>query len=108
MPPPARRAARRPCGCRALASRTVLETGDRGPPDVPVRGRHVPESLYIDGQDPRQRKRRPCMPLHVSDAGRHITLVTIDNQSKRNAMPRATLAELAALWDRLEASADCR
>jgi enoyl-CoA hydratase len=48
------------------------------------------------------------MPLHVSDAGRHITLVTIDNQSKRNAMPRATLAELAALWDRLEASADCR
>ena len=38
------------------------------------------------------------MPLHVSDAGRHITLVTIDNQSKRNAMPRATLAELAALW----------
>lgn len=47
------------------------------------------------------------MPLHVSDAGGHIALVTIDNQEKRNAMPRATLAELAALWDRLEES-DCR
>ena len=32
----------------------------------------------------------------------HITLITIDNQSKRNAMPRAMLAELAALWDRLD------
>jgi enoyl-CoA hydratase len=48
------------------------------------------------------------MPLHVSDAGRHIALVTIDNQEKRNAMPRATLAELAALWDRLEEDAACR
>ena len=48
------------------------------------------------------------MSLHVSDAGRHIALVTIDNQQKRNAMPRATLAELAALWDRLEEEADCR
>jgi enoyl-CoA hydratase len=48
------------------------------------------------------------MPLHVSEAGRHITLVTIDNEAKRNAMPRAMLAELAALWDRLDASATCR
>jgi enoyl-CoA hydratase len=44
----------------------------------------------------------------VSEAGQHITLVTIDNQSKRNAMSRATLGELAALWDRLEASVACR
>lgn len=48
------------------------------------------------------------MPLRVSEAGRHVTLVTIDNQAKRNAMSRATLGDLAALWDRLEASATCR
>ena len=48
------------------------------------------------------------MPLHVSEAGPHITLVTIDNQPKRNAMSRATLSNLAALWDRLEASVACR
>jgi enoyl-CoA hydratase/carnithine racemase len=66
--------------------------------------RYVPETLGIDDQDPRQRKRRLRMPLHVSAAGRHIMLVTIDNQTKRNAMSRAMLAELAALWDRLEAA----
>jgi enoyl-CoA hydratase len=48
------------------------------------------------------------MPLHVSDAGPHITLVTIDDQAKRNAMSRATLGELAALWDRLETDVACR
>jgi enoyl-CoA hydratase len=64
--------------------------------------------LDIDDQDPRQRKRRLRMPLHVSAAGRHIMLVTIDNQTKRNAMSRAMLAELAALWDRLEAALECR
>jgi enoyl-CoA hydratase len=48
------------------------------------------------------------MPLHVSAAGRHIMLVTIDNQAKRNAMSRAMLGDLAALWDRLEAAVDCR
>ncbi|MET0569012.1 MAG: enoyl-CoA hydratase-related protein [Hyphomicrobiaceae bacterium] len=44
------------------------------------------------------------MPLEVRDVGGHITLITIDNQSKRNAMSRAMLAELAALWDRLDTS----
>ena len=48
------------------------------------------------------------MPLRVSEASQHITLVTIDNQPKRNAMSRATLSDLAALWDRLEASVACR
>jgi enoyl-CoA hydratase/carnithine racemase len=48
------------------------------------------------------------MTLRVSEAGQHITLVTIDNQPKRNAMSRATLSDLAALWDRLEASVACR
>ena len=44
------------------------------------------------------------MPLEVRDVGSLITLITIDNQSKRNAMSRAMLAELAALWDRLDTS----
>ena len=48
------------------------------------------------------------MPLHLSEAGRHVTLVTIDDQPKRNAMSRATFGDLAALWDRLEAATACR
>jgi enoyl-CoA hydratase/carnithine racemase len=48
------------------------------------------------------------MPLHVREHGRHVAVVTIDNQPRRNAMPRAMLAELAALWDRLDADAACR
>ena len=44
------------------------------------------------------------MPLEVRDVGDHVTLITIDNQAKRNAMSRAMLAELAALWDRLDGS----
>ncbi len=48
------------------------------------------------------------MPLEVRAVSHHITLVTIDNQPKRNAMSRAMLAELAALWDRLDTAADCR
>jgi enoyl-CoA hydratase/carnithine racemase len=48
------------------------------------------------------------MPLHVSAAGRHITLVTIDNPPKRNAMSRPMFVELASLWDRLEGEAGCR
>jgi len=42
------------------------------------------------------------MELRVEERGPHVVLVTIDNQPRRNAMPRAMLAELAALWDRLE------
>ena len=48
------------------------------------------------------------MPLHVRDADRHITLVTFDNEAKRNALTRAMLGELAALWDRLDSDAACR
>ena len=40
--------------------------------------------------------------LLVHDHGPHVVLITIDNQPKRNAMPRAMLAELAQLWDTLE------
>lgn len=41
------------------------------------------------------------MPLHVEERG-HVVVVTIDNQPRRNAMPRAMMAELADLWDALE------
>jgi len=42
------------------------------------------------------------MELRVRDHGPHVVVVTIDNQPRRNAMPRAMLAELAELWPRLE------
>jgi enoyl-CoA hydratase/carnithine racemase len=48
------------------------------------------------------------MPLHVDAAAPNVVLVTIDNQPKRNAMPRAMLAELADLWDRLADDPACR
>jgi enoyl-CoA hydratase/carnithine racemase len=47
------------------------------------------------------------MPLIVEHPDRHIVLITIDNEAKRNAMSRAMLAELAALWDELDRS-ECR
>ena len=47
------------------------------------------------------------MELRVQEHGPHIAIVTIDNQPRRNAMPRAMMAELAQVWDRLERGA-CR
>jgi enoyl-CoA hydratase/carnithine racemase len=47
------------------------------------------------------------MELRVEERGSHVVVVTIDNEPRRNAMPRALMAELAALWDRLEAG-PCR
>jgi len=44
------------------------------------------------------------MELRVEEHGPHIAVVTIDNQPRRNAMPRAMMAELAEVWDRLERS----
>ncbi len=44
------------------------------------------------------------MKIEVRDHGPDIAIVTIDNQAKRNAMSRAMLADLAALWDQLETS----
>jgi enoyl-CoA hydratase len=46
--------------------------------------------------------------LRAEPHGPHVVVVTIDNQPRRNAMPRAMMAELAALWDRLELDAACR
>lgn len=48
------------------------------------------------------------MTLHVKQVARHVALITIDNQAKRNALSRAMMAELADLWERLGASDDCR
>ncbi len=48
------------------------------------------------------------MPLLVQEAEPHVVLITLDNQAKRNAMPRAMLAELADLWDRLATDPGCR
>ena len=40
--------------------------------------------------------------LRVQEHGPHIAIITIDNQSRRNAMPRSMMAELGRLWDTLE------
>lgn len=42
------------------------------------------------------------MELRIDEHGPHVVVVTIDNQPRRNALPRAMMAELVALWDRLE------
>ena len=47
------------------------------------------------------------MEIRVEPHGRHVVVVTIDNQPRRNAMTRAMLAELGRVWDELERG-DCR
>ncbi len=47
------------------------------------------------------------MEIRVEQHGRHIVMVTIDNQPRRNAMTRPMMAELARVWDELERG-DCR
>src|SRR5215470_11170387 len=51
--------------------------------------------------------RNPLMEIRSERHGAHVVLVTIDNPPRLNAMTRAMLADLAKLWDELEAS-DCR
>ena len=48
------------------------------------------------------------MEIQLSTPARHVALVTIANEPRRNAMSRAMLADLASLWDRLDADAECR
>ncbi|HEX3861189.1 MAG TPA: enoyl-CoA hydratase-related protein [Stellaceae bacterium] len=48
------------------------------------------------------------MEIRVDRHERHIALVTIANEPRRNAMTRAMMADLAELWDRLERDAACR
>ena len=42
------------------------------------------------------------MQIQVQEHSAHIVIVTIDHQPRRNAMTRQMMAELAAVWDRLE------
>jgi enoyl-CoA hydratase/carnithine racemase len=48
------------------------------------------------------------MGIGVAQPERHIALVTIANERRRNAMTRAMLADLAALWARLDGEEECR
>jgi enoyl-CoA hydratase/carnithine racemase len=48
------------------------------------------------------------MEIRVERRERHIAVVTIANEPRRNAMTRAMLADLAALWDRLDGDDECR
>lgn len=48
------------------------------------------------------------MTIILSSHGPHITVVTIDNPSKANAMSRATLGQLADAWQQLDDDAACR
>lgn len=48
------------------------------------------------------------MEIRLTRHGRHVAVVTIDNQPRRNAMTRQMLADLGRLWDELERDADCR
>ena len=43
--------------------------------------------------------------IHLEHRGPHVALVTIDNQPRLNAMTRAMMADLARVWDELEAGA---
>ena len=48
------------------------------------------------------------MQIRVAPHGRHVAVVTIDNQPRRNAMTRQMLADLGRVWDELERREDCR
>ena len=48
------------------------------------------------------------MEIRLARHGRHIAIVTIDNQSHLNAMTRTMLAELGRLWDELGRDGSCR
>ena len=47
------------------------------------------------------------MEIRMERHGRHIVIVTIDNQRRLNAMTRPMMAELGRVWDEL-ARSDCR
>ena len=48
------------------------------------------------------------MEIRVEQPAPHIVLVVIANEPRRNAMTRAMMADLAALWDRLDGDGECR
>jgi len=48
------------------------------------------------------------MEIRLTPHGKHVAVITIDNQPRRNAMTRDMMAELGRLWDSLAGDADCR
>jgi enoyl-CoA hydratase len=48
------------------------------------------------------------MEIRVERQVPHLVVVTIAHEARRNAMTRAMMAELAALWDRLDGDDECR
>src|SRR5438270_12354535 len=47
------------------------------------------------------------MEIRLARHGRHIAIVTVDNQPRLNAMTRQMLAERGRLWDELDRDGDC-
>jgi enoyl-CoA hydratase/carnithine racemase len=39
------------------------------------------------------------MEIRLAQRGRHVAVVTIDNQPRLNALTRGMLSELGRLWD---------
>src|ERR1700756_1064102 len=48
------------------------------------------------------------MEIRLTRHGRHIAIVSIDNQPRLNAMTRQMMSKLGGLWDELERDGDCR
>jgi enoyl-CoA hydratase/carnithine racemase len=48
------------------------------------------------------------MEIRLDRHGRHVAIVSIDNQPRLNAMTRQMLSELGALWDQLDRDLTCR
>src|SRR5207245_146257 len=46
--------------------------------------------------------RRLTMEIQVREHGRHVVVLTLDNQPRLNAMSRQMMADLARLWDELD------
>jgi enoyl-CoA hydratase/carnithine racemase len=48
------------------------------------------------------------MEIRLTRHGRHIAIVSIDNQPRLNAMTRQMMSKLGGLWDELERDPACR
>jgi enoyl-CoA hydratase/carnithine racemase len=48
------------------------------------------------------------MEIRLTRHGKHIAIVTIDNQPRLNAITRTMFGELARVWDELEGDGSCR
>src|SRR4029450_8236049 len=80
------------------------------PPSPAPRGQRRGAAPADRTQGARQGGRRTgarVMEIRLDRHGRHVAIVTIDNQPRLNAMTRAMLADLGRLWDELERD-DCR